>query len=558
MKTNTKDRIITYLKENNLASAHELKNYLGYSERAVFKQLKNLIDLDLISKMGKPPKVFYYLRNNIKNSFSIPFGSDWLLLEKEDYANYLFVTAAWEGFTEFAKSWGFVNGRYLSAEYINSSCNLFVLKSEYEQMNKQHFSMLFNKPQNWDKLHKLTFINSNKLFSWARSTQLLSGDKLSDKKLVKIIEVFNRLQQGVHCPRGPMWLLETPSNVVSDYLRSYLEEQSKEVKNIKTKPYLAFQILSASLAESIWGEEEKKLIEICKITDKKDRLAALEAHTTEYEWLEYGMEGQVLKIDSFKQRMDKILKYGVKKFVDKINVEKEKTAKNQKEVIKEYQIDTKHQKVFSIVRDSTAARLYSKDSQFFGYYALENILREFGKRTNLNLEQVRFLAPQDFKLALLSKKDFINITSQRMKHSLHFSDAGRTVFYYGSEAKKIRKRIIFNSEEGKIELGEVIKGQPAYRGKARGRVKIVNTINEIFKIHAGNILVSRMTNPSVVPAMKKAAAIVTDIGGITCHAAIVSRELRKPCVIGTKIATQVLRDGDLIEVDANTGIIRKL
>jgi pyruvate,water dikinase len=67
-----------------------------------------------------------------------------------------------------------------------------------------------------------------------------------------------------------------------------------------------------------------------------------------------------------------------------------------------------------------------------------------------------------------------------------------------------------------------------------------------------------MTRPEYISAMKKAAAIVTDEGGITCHAAIVSRELKKPCIIGTKIATKVLKDGDLVEVDADKGIVKIL
>lgn len=67
-----------------------------------------------------------------------------------------------------------------------------------------------------------------------------------------------------------------------------------------------------------------------------------------------------------------------------------------------------------------------------------------------------------------------------------------------------------------------------------------------------------MTTPDFVPAMKKAAAVITDEGGITCHAAIMSRELGIPCVIGTKIATKVLRDGDLVEVDAEKGVVRIL
>ena len=67
-----------------------------------------------------------------------------------------------------------------------------------------------------------------------------------------------------------------------------------------------------------------------------------------------------------------------------------------------------------------------------------------------------------------------------------------------------------------------------------------------------------MTDPDMVPAMKRAGAIVTDEGGITCHAAIVSRELQVPCIIATKIATKVFKNGDLVEVNATTGTIRML
>lgn len=73
-----------------------------------------------------------------------------------------------------------------------------------------------------------------------------------------------------------------------------------------------------------------------------------------------------------------------------------------------------------------------------------------------------------------------------------------------------------------------------------------------------DILVSFATNPNLMPAIRKAAAIVTDEGGLTCHAAIVSRELGIPCVVGTKIVTQILKDGDKVEVDARKGIVKKL
>ena len=99
-------------------------------------------------------------------------------------------------------------------------------------------------------------------------------------------------------------------------------------------------------------------------------------------------------------------------------------------------------------------------------------------------------------------------------------------------------------------------GTVAYRGSVQGTVRIVKDVSELNKVQAGDILVTQMTFPSFIPAMIRAAAFVTDEGGITCHAAIVAREMRKPCIIGTKIATQVLKDGDLVEVDAEKGIVR--
>ena len=72
------------------------------------------------------------------------------------------------------------------------------------------------------------------------------------------------------------------------------------------------------------------------------------------------------------------------------------------------------------------------------------------------------------------------------------------------------------------------------------------------------VLVTTMTNPAYVPIMEKSIAIITDEGGLLCHAAIVSRELNKPCIIGTKIATQVFKDGDLVEVDAESGVVKIL
>ncbi len=115
--------------------------------------------------------------------------------------------------------------------------------------------------------------------------------------------------------------------------------------------------------------------------------------------------------------------------------------------------------------------------------------------------------------------------------------------------RRVEKEII--EEVGKI----LVRGLGASPGIGVGRVKVILGEDTISKIQEGDVLVTVMTTPDMVPAMKKAAAIVTDEGGMTCHAAIVSRELGVPAVVGTNVATKVLKDNMLVTVDGEKGIV---
>ncbi len=101
----------------------------------------------------------------------------------------------------------------------------------------------------------------------------------------------------------------------------------------------------------------------------------------------------------------------------------------------------------------------------------------------------------------------------------------------------------------------ILKGIPASAGVAKGKVRIILDPSECSNMRKGNILVTEMTNPLFVPAIQKAKAIVTDIGGLLSHAAIVSRELGIPCVVNTKKATKILKDNQKIIVNATEGEI---
>ncbi len=125
----------------------------------------------------------------------------------------------------------------------------------------------------------------------------------------------------------------------------------------------------------------------------------------------------------------------------------------------------------------------------------------------------------------------------------------------GTKARKWIEKQVHEAVATTV-TGSEFRGTSACTGRAKGIVRVINTPDDMGKMRAGDILVSVATTPSIVSAMRKAAAILTDEGGLTCHAAIVSRELGIPCVVGLGTITSTLKDGDLVEVDAKKGVVK--
>lgn len=147
--------------------------------------------------------------------------------------------------------------------------------------------------------------------------------------------------------------------------------------------------------------------------------------------------------------------------------------------------------------------------------------------------------------------------ARRREGYVHLYEGGQAHIYIGSGARGITAWL----EQAVAAVDEKVdtfSGLSASPGVVRGRVLIAPFPRDASALTAGDVLVCPMTSPDYVSVMQRAGAIVTDEGGLLSHAAIVSRELGKPCVVGTKIATKVLKDGDEVEVDANKGIVKIL
>lgn len=159
-------------------------------------------------------------------------------------------------------------------------------------------------------------------------------------------------------------------------------------------------------------------------------------------------------------------------------------------------------------------------------------IAKYGKKL-----QQHYFFPQDSEWAIENGKFFIVQT--------------RPITTITATEKQITKKAEAPKPTGRI----LVTGDPASPGMATGIVNILKSSRDISHVKPGDILVTDMTTPDFVPAMKKAVAIVTNKGGQTSHAAIVSRELGVPCVVGTKVATTTLKQGHVVTVDGSTGIV---
>lgn len=182
---------------------------------------------------------------------------------------------------------------------------------------------------------------------------------------------------------------------------------------------------------------------------------------------------------------------------------------------------------------------------------LELLGREIGKRSNLDWHEIQVCDPLLIKGIPVSR-ELVDGCKEFFNKRFMIGWDGKQATNLSAEESKLLVEAIEHSIEAEVTE---IRGMIACPGKVEGEVVIINGEKDFHKMKKGLILVAPMTRPEYTPLMKVASAIVTDEGGITSHAAIVSRELKIPCIIGTQVATKKLKDGDRVLVNANHGVV---
>jgi phosphohistidine swiveling domain-containing protein len=283
----------------------------------------------------------------------------------------------------------------------------------------------------------------------------------------------------------------------------------------------------------------------------------LDKHSSEFFWVQNNYADiKVLDKSFFIGELKLLLseKLDSDKEIDKLDSQIPHTKEMKEKLMKDLELPQDIRNLIKITEVFTYMQDERKKYVLISNHYQKVFRDEIGKRSGLTDEEMAYTHFRELEGILINGKIDKEKLRSRKKHCLCIHTLDNYQVMEGNQVDKIF------DEKFKIKLEGIreIKGMIASKGLVKGIAKIVKKTHDLVNVEKGDILVADMTRPEMVIAMEKAAAIVTDEGGITSHAAIVSRELGIPCIVATKIATTILKDGDLVEVDAEKGTVKVL
>lgn len=329
-----------------------------------------------------------------------------------------------------------------------------------------------------------------------------------------------------------------------------------------------FSILTAPVHQSFINEAEIALLQMAaKIKALRGARNAyqrpaikrmLVAHTKKYFWTKNNYnDNHILTVEHFIKETAGIIssKININHEITRIKNTPALSRKAKSKLLARLRPEAYLRNLLEISEDFTYWQDERKKRTFLFTHYASLLLQEIGRRRAYPLSEMKYLTRAEVSQFLHGRQFSHLILKERSRYLIIYEEGNKYEAASGTQASNLAKYIFKNKNYSDIRD---FRGLTACAGKVRGRAKIVTSVKDIGKVKSGDIMVAVMTRPDYIIGIKKAAAIVTDEGGITCHAAIISRELGIPCIIGTKIGTKVLKDGDIIEVNANHGWVRKI
>jgi len=319
-------------------------------------------------------------------------------------------------------------------------------------------------------------------------------------------------------------------------------------------------VLTTSPRKSFSKTELEELLSIAmKAQSGAGVESALRNHARKYFWLHNNyFSTEVLGADFFNSQLIILLSKNGNPaaYLTKIQGEFDAVLARKRQLMESLQLTQEQRGLIELLELFAWYQDYRKEYTMKALHYLDSVLGEIGRRKGLSLKHMKYSMASEVP-GILDNTFDISLLGKRMRHFLAvWRPESNSFECFTKDAAEAWGRLNPHIRHDCKQLE--LSGAPASGGIARGRAKVTMNASEAMKIQPGEIIVTSMTTPDFVTAMKKAAAIVTNEGGILCHAAVVSREFNIPCVVGTKIATKAIKTGDMIEVDGSKGTVKKI
>ncbi len=365
--------------------------------------------------------------------------------------------------------------------------------------------------------------------------------QLSDSKLLLLL---HRGRLAMVDSVGVAHLVEPIGQEIEADVKARLAE---EISEGDIKQYFVELTVPSQL--SFVSREEKDLQKLIGLSGSFLE-EALQDHIDTYYWIQNTYRGKKgLTISSLKERLSLYTKAASQDPEDTI-IQK-KTA-----LMKRLNLSQKTQDLLWLIDFVTVWQDERKENILQAIGWLEDVLIEISRRTLASVDDLGYLGSEEIErfTSLSDIKALASVLHERRHGSYFLIEEGREYIASGKLYEELRGLEVGQNDA--VKIGQQIHGSVANTGTASGKVALCINLSSLHKVEAGDVLVTSMTRPEFMPALRKVSAIVTDEGGITSHAAIVARELGIPAVIGTKVATKLLKDGMRVEVRANHGFVR--
>lgn len=401
-----------------------------------------------------------------------------------------------------------------------------------------------------------------------RYTTSLREEELASLPTADLIMHLRMFSERYLASFAPAWV--RPDAYLEKQVRSLLESE------LQLSPEAAERVLEDIATplhpNLLYTNEPLALLRVAKhIRDFHGSLHAslpivdelLEHHREQYGWMKnpLGMDLVSFTIEDYRARVDHLLRQNVDELLAQAERVRFEREEHYRRFLERYQPSAMLRTLTQALRAFIWLRTRTTEiSDALFFTARQRLFAVIAERAELSSSEVVSLSTDELiDLLRGNRVAFLReVIEERNAAYAIVRVEERNRMFRGPEAASLIQEAQKVSSFAEDEGEDALVGRCASPGSVQGIARVIQVYEDIFQIQVGDILLATMTLPEYAAGMEKAAAFVTDEGGVTCHAAIIAREMGKPCVIGTERATRFFRSGDVIVVEAGKGIVRRL